>query len=251
MQSKKGQIAIWVIIALIIMVTIAILFVFQKELNLVKQEEFAPQSYMRQCIEDNIDLAVKQMLPQGGFVNVTNYKLYNGSKVEYLCYNHGNFAPCVSQHPAYLNEMENEINTYVKPRIITCYDSLQTELEKRQASVEYGQLTVNASLVPGKVILNVNRSASITREQDTESFNSFTIESRSKIYDLGRVAMEIGNQESQYCYFDYLGYMILHQEIEISKDLVSDDTKIYTLKDMQTGEILRIAIKGCTIPAGL
>jgi hypothetical protein len=250
-MKRKGQIAIWIIIALIIMVAIAIIFVFQEKLSLVKQDEFSPQRYMRQCIEDNVDTAIKQMLPQGGFIDPEHYKLYNGTKVAYLCYNQGYFAPCITQHPIYLTEMENEINVYAEPKVSACYDALKLEMEKRNAVVTYGPLNVNSTLIPGKAVLTVNRSASIILDQNAQNFDSFSVESRSKLYDLGRVAIEIGNQEAQYCYFDYLGYMLLHQEIEISKDLVSDDTKIYTLKDTQTEEKLRIAIKGCSIPAGL
>ncbi len=251
MVSKKGQIAVWVIVALIVIVSIMILFVFQKRIVLEKQDQFSPENYMQECIRENIDAAVNQILPQGGFIEPKNYMLYKGQKVEFLCFNPGYFQPCVMQHPVYFNELQKEINDYVQPKVSSCYDSLQHELEKRKATIVYGPLTVNSSIAPEKIIMIVNRSATLTRENTVENFDSFSVETRSKLYELAGVAIEIGNQETRYCYFDYLGYMLLYPEIEIDKDVLSEDAKIYSITNRQTEERLDIAIRGCSIPPGL
>ena len=250
-MNKRGQIAIWVIIALIIVVALSIVFVFKNRLHLVKQDEFSPQTYMQRCIHDTVDSAVKQMLPQGGFIAPQNYKLYQGKKIEYLCYNHGYFGTCIAQHPTYLVELEHELNVYVEPKIAGCYDALKTELERRGSTVTYGSLQVNTSVAPQKILVVVNKSASIVKDENAQSFNSFMAETRSSTYDLARVAVETSNQEAVYCYFDYLGYMLLHPEFTITKDVLSDDTKIYSITTDATDETLTIAIRGCAIPAGL
>ncbi|HLC52957.1 MAG TPA: hypothetical protein VJK03_00280, partial [Candidatus Nanoarchaeia archaeon] len=65
------------------------------------------------------------------------------------------------------------------------------------------------------------------------------------------VAIEISSQEAKYCYFEYVGYMILHPEFDIQKTALSDSTKIYTIKDIRTEEVMRIATRSCAIPPGV
>lgn len=249
--GRKGQVAIWIIIALIMVITVAIFFVFQKELSLEKEDEFSPQSYMQECIRASLDDSLEIMLPQGGFVDPRNYKLHNDTKVEYLCMNAGYFAPCRMQHPALFNEMEMELNNFSYPRISSCYDSLKFEMEQRGATVTYGDLRVNATIAPGKILMTVNKSFLVQQPESSNTFDSFEVEVRSNAYELARLAIEIANQEARNCYFEYVGHMLLYPDIDIRKDVLSDDTKIYTLTYKRTGEQMRTAIKGCTIPAGI
>ena len=209
-HNRRGQVTIWVIIALIMIVAIAIFFVFQKELTLEKEDEFSPQAYMQECIQESIDDALAIMLPQGGFIDPTVYKMHNGTKIEYLCLNSGYFAPCRMQHPVFFNEIEMQLNNFSYPRISSCYDSLKSELEKRNAAVAYGNLKINASVVPGKIIMTVNRTFSLQQPESASTFDSFEVETRSNTYELTRVAIEIANQEAKYCYFEYVGYMLLY-----------------------------------------
>ena len=63
--------------------------------------------------------------------------------------------------------------------------------------------------------------------------------------------MEISNQEAKYCYFEYVGYMLLYPKMDIEKFAMSDSTKIYTLKDKKSDKEMNIAIRSCAIPPGI
>lgn len=249
--NNRGQLTIWIIVALIIVVSITIVFVFKNRISLEKEDQFSPQTYMQECIKKSIDDALLLMLPQGGFISPKVYKLYNDTKVEYLCLNSGYFNPCRMEHPALFNEMENEINNFSYSRINSCYDSLKSELEKRNSAVTMGELNINTSILPGKVSMTINKTLSIAQQESSSNYDSFQVEIRTNLYELARVMIELGNQEAKYCYFEYVGYMILYPEIDIRKDSLSEDTKIYTLTYKKSGERIRTAIRGCAIPAGI
>ena len=44
--------------------------------------------------------------------------------------------------------------------------------------------------------------------------------------------------------------MILYPEYDIRVYMMEDTTKIYTIENKKTGEILKMAIRGCVMPAG-
>ena len=64
------------------------------------------------------------------------------------------------------------------------------------------------------------------------------------------MAHEIVSQESQFCYFEYLGYMLLYPEYKIDKFRTSDETIIYTIDHKDSKEMFRFAVRGCVIPPG-
>ena len=45
--------------------------------------------------------------------------------------------------------------------------------------------------------------------------------------------------------------MVLYPEYDIRVYMMEDTTKIYTIKNKKTGETLKMATRGCALPAGL
>ena len=250
-KNKKGQAMIWVFVAILIVAGIAMLFLFVKGPGLLTQTEFEPKSYIEKCVRKSTNDAIDIMLPQGGFIAPRNYKTYYGKNAAYLCENIGYFAPCISQHPMLLNEMKKEITNYTSPEIEQCFSDLKKELEKRDNSVVYGSTLLNVSLGPDRVYVDVIKRISITKGENTQSFDNIRVEIISPLYDLGSVAIEIASQEAKYCYFEYVGYMLLYPRFDIQKFAFGDSTKIYTIKDKNTDKEMNIAIRSCAIPPGL
>ena len=74
---------------------------------------------------------------------------------------------------------------------------------------------------------------------------------RSPLQDIGLVVNEIVSQEAQYCYFEYVGYMILYPDWDIRVTTRSDATKIYTVTHIPTDITMQFAVRGCAFPAGI
>jgi len=249
--NKRGQIAIWVIVALIIVVGIIILVSIKLKPSSQTSGDLSPTAFMQKCIRDSVLDATEQMMPQGGFVNPGNYKIYKNTKIEYLCENIGNYKPCVNQHPSFFNEEKEEIKNYIEPKINICFDNLKAEREKKNEEIRYGGGNLSVSLAPGKIIVNLNRETIITFNGETSTFRKYDVEIQNPLYDLINIANDIASNEAKYCYFEYVGYMILYPKYDIRKFTMSDSTKIYTIEDKDTGKKFNIATRSCAIPPGI
>ncbi len=251
-KAKKGQMVLWIILAIAIVALVFLIAVMlNKKPQLQATETENPQPIIDKCVKDAVNEAVDIMLPQGGFIEPKNYKAYSKINISYLCLNEGNFKPCIMQHSALLKEMTEEIHTYISPRIEQCSQNMKEELEKKNMDVELGKQEINVSLARGKVYVLIIRDVLITKDKETKKFEKFNSEIKSPVYDLGRVAIEIANQEAQYCNFEYVGYMILYPQFKITKNLAGDSTKIYSIKDIKSEKEMNIAIRSCVIPIGI
>src|SRR3989338_1228650 len=127
MINKRGQLALWVVIAIVIFAIFAFVLFFARNV-IVPQENFEnPENFIESCISDAVKEAEETMLPQGGFIEPENYKIYRNIKIVYLCENIGYFRPCINQHPVILSESENEMIEFLNPRIELCFQTFKAE----------------------------------------------------------------------------------------------------------------------------
>lgn len=248
---KKGQIAIFAIISLMLVASIAVVFLMFSSPELITGSEFEPQRFIDSCIRESIRQKTDLMLIQGGFADPTDYKIYNDTKVTYLCKNINYYEPCIVQYPLYVSAVEQELENQIRPDIEGCFIELEDELRRRNYQVQGGEMDLDASFKPGVVEVNIERDFSYSREEESRRFDSFTSSINNPLYELTHVANEIVFQEGQFCYFEYLGYSLLYNQFDIRKTTMSDSTRIYTIKHKPTGGKMMMAIRGCATPHGL
>jgi len=251
MINRKGQVTLWVVIAIAIVATILLLFFIQRGPVLDSAKEENPESFIQKCVRKHVGDAIDIMLPHGGFIEPENTVLHNNIEVVYLCENIGNYLPCVNQHPMYINEIKEEIRSYVDPRVDECFSDLKREFETRQTEIELGEQNILVALGPDRVNLEVQRKTTISRGGETRVIDNFKVETINPLYDLAIVASEIASQEAKYCYFEYVGYMVLHPRFDIRVSLEEDSIRIYTIGDKKTGKELNIATRSCGLPPGI
>lgn len=254
-MNNLGQITIFVIIAIVIIAAVIGVFLLAGK-NIIKINQpsiIDPQQYIDKCAKDSAAEAIRIMLPQGGYITPRNYKLYEDNKIEYLCYNNLYYLPCKVQEPMYMQRLESEITNYSAPLLEECFQSLKLELEKQNYIFEMGKMNVTTELLPNTIRMNIIRDVSLSRQGETRKFQSFKSTINSPLYNLARVAIEIANQESRFCHFEYTGFMILYPDYSIDKEPIGsgqNSSKIYIIGDRNTGKKLNIAIRSCAIPAG-
>ena len=90
----------------------------------------------------------------------------------------------------------------------------------------------------------------MTRGDRIQSFSEFETSLANPIYDLSKVAMEISNQEAEYCNFDSLGFMIIYPKYDINKLRTGDSDTVYKVEDLTTNQEFKFAIRSCALPPG-
>lgn len=250
-NNDRGQIALWVIIGVVIVIGILSITLYIKGPGLVSKDNFTPEGYIELCARDAITKSLDKIILQGGFVDPVNYKLYMGVKSTYLCKNPGYFYGCINQHPILIREMQDELVDTTKTQVEDCFNLLKNEIAKRNMQVEMGIMNISVQFAPDKVFYDINRQMKITKDGNSKSMNKIRLEVISPVYNLANVAVEIVNQEAKYCYFEYVGYMIYYPRFKIEKFAFSEGTKIYTLTDTKTNKEMNFATRSCVIPPGL
>lgn len=257
--GKRGQITLWVIIAVVMVATIILFFMLGREPESggpIVDSSFDVESYLDVCTKNYVEEAVDIMLPQGGFINPGNSVFFNNTNIEYICKNIGNYEPCIQQHPMLMNEMKEEIRNYVLPQVNNCLGDMKREFERRGNVVSMsGPTTLEVDFGPDRIFLTVGKRITIEKEGEVRTFDELEIEIESPVHNLADVAMEIARQEAGLseetgCYFEFVGYSILHPRYKISKYVMSDPTKIYTIRDTKSEKEMNIAIRSCAIPPG-
>lgn len=249
--NLRGQMTIWIILMIVIVASVSIIFVIKKEPIINAGKPFSPKGYLDKCVRDNIQEIIGEIAPRGGFVSNRLNVFYNNINISYLCYNSGNYLPCINQHPMLISEIENEIKKQVEPKINSCIETLKREVIRKGGKSNSGVIELKIALAPERIFVYLNGEIVIKFGESISIFEKFETEVMSPIYDLAKVAMEIASQEARYCYFAYDGYMIIHPEYDIRKNVLSNSNIVYSIKDKRSGEVFNMGIRGCAIPVGL
>lgn len=255
-KNKRSQVAVFIIIAVVIVAAVALFFLlFQKsKINISEPSLDSPEQYIEKCTRDAALSAAEIMMPQGGFLAPENFKMFDNMKVGYLCYTNLYYTSCKIQEPFFISHIEDEIMQNISETVDECFQRLKSEFERENYDVELGPQELKVKLESGKIRIDIDRKLVISKQGETRRFEEFSAGASSPFYNLAIVALEIANQEAKFCYFEYVGFMLLYPDYAISKQNVGqalDSSKIYSITERTSGKRLNIAIRSCSVPSGL
>ncbi len=247
--KKKSQVTIFIILGLILVVTFAVVFLLFKPPEAKVADEENPQAFIESCTREATNEAIELLSKRGGDISPVGFISYKDEEITYLCYNDNFYEPCINKRPLLVEHIENEITKHITPIVADCFLDLETRLEKRY-DVDTSRMDVTTILHSKNVEVNINKLFEITRKEESRDFNEFNMYLVHPIYDFAKLAMEISNQESRYCNFDELGFMILNPRYDITKFITGDADIVYNLKDLETNQKFTFAVRSCKLPAG-
>lgn len=248
-KYKKGQITIFIIIAILIVAAIIAAFLFFGGVFEGIGKKPSSEQFIDKCVRDAVKPSVDAVLRGGGRIEPSFYKLYGGQKHNYLCYQKNYYLTCVNHYPQLKEIAEDEILRDSGERVRICFDSLKQDLEDRGYSYSDGAMDYDIELAPKKVLIKLSQKIDISQGGESQALNNFDTQITSPLYDLIMVAREIVNQESQFCNFEYNGFMLFYPQFDI-KRIDYDDNKIYKLFERQSGKEFKFAVRSCVLPAG-
>ena len=244
-RSKRAQIFIFIAIAIVIVGGIALYLILKPSINNASANSGNLNEYMQKCASDATLQALKIMLPQGGKITPENYILYNGEKIEYLCYNSNWYFPCVNQQPLFIEHLQDEIKGFISPRINSCFESAKSDLEKQNYKVNMIGENLSVNLYPKKVVVSIGKSVDLSKGGEKKRYDNFSAIVSSPLYELANTVMDIANGEARDCQFDYSTYERNYPSINIDRVFTENNTQIYTLQDELN---FKFAVRSCALP---
>jgi|SRR3989338_526970 len=249
--SKRSQITIFVILAILIVGILIFLFYpsIQKWIN-PTIGDMLPNN----CIEKAVKPSLALAMSQGGTIKPELYFMYNNDTIDYLCYTSQWYRTCTMQIPLLKQHIENEVQKDSQQKITGCIEDSISRLEsKGYTVVTDGSKTATIILKPDNIVVSFNFSMKLIRDEVTTPIDTNSLETKikSKAYDIIMIASSIQNFEARYGDTNTETYMGFYPNIKVEKLTQSDGSKIYIITERNTKETLIFAVRSLAWPPGI
>jgi hypothetical protein len=260
-EGKKGQVTIFIIIAiLLVALCILVYLYYPKIIGSFNTETKNPSTYIKDCVQKDLQENIDTISLQGGSFVVDKNTGYfykkegeDGNYVKYLCYTGSNEinTPCINQEPFLTEHVQKEILNSINSEIITCFDALVKSYDKKGYEVNLKNGTPSVQIIPNVISTNFNRTLTLKKGDETETYRTFEINLNSNLYEMLEDAknivvweMIVGNSVPE-------AYMYNNPYIRVEKHRKDNDVNVYVLTDINTEDSFRFAVRSYPIPVGI
>ena len=247
--NKRGQITIFIIIAILVIAIVALFFAFPKLRTAVGIEKpLSPEKFIQTCLEDTIKENVDIISKQGGSMEPSPSVLYQDNKLQYLCYSNEYYKPCIVQVPFLREHIENEIKNSTQEDVKFCFDSLKKTYDDKGYSTSLKKNDIIVELLPQKILTTINNEFTFSKADDTQRRETFRVVVNNNLYELTAIAQNIMEWETKFGGADCNSYMDLYKDLKCEKEPLTDDTTVYVLTDTDKEFKFQFALRNYAIP---
>lgn len=255
LRGKRGQVAIFVLVAILLLAMILIFYFFFADTKLgsltgIGGGTIVPNSFLKSCIGDDLEDDVDVLSNQGGYFNPKGSIYYKGSNVKYLCYTSENYVTCTIQQPFIKNHFEKELGDSLRPKLTECVSLLKEEYESEGYTVSMKENNISLKVNPEGVDVEFNVPMTVVKDGQTETYDGFKVNYPSKLYELLYTAETLVEYEAIYGDSETTSFMQYYPDLIIEKDRLSDGTNIYIVRDVTTDERFTFASRSLVWPPG-
>ncbi len=180
--QKKGQVTVFIIVAIVIALSLIIFFSVRG--GLFKGEKVNPEiagihSFVEECVKEVGEDAVYQIGQTGGYALYADESTKNG--IAYYFDKGRKLIPSKEQ-------IEKELAKYVNEQLSFCINDFE---DFPDFDISERSIDSKAKIVKGKIIFSVNYQLSITKGENTYVLEDFGVEVSSKLNTIYLVASEI------------------------------------------------------------
>ncbi len=250
-KSKRAQVTIFIIIAVIVVSLIFLIYSFYPQIRAgFGMEEKNPPSYIQTCLEDSIKETVDKLSLQGGSLVPGNYVTYRNNQIEYLCYTNEYYKPCVMQKPMLKEYIESEIENKIKEEVKTCFNSMKESYQRKGYDLNLKEGETKIELLPQKIVTTFNYSLVMTKGEESEKYDIFRVVLNNNLYELISITNSILEWEAVYGEAETTFYMDYYHNLKVEKLKQTDGTTIYILTDRDKGNKFQFASRSIAWPPG-
>ena len=250
MKNRGGQVTIFVIVGIIIVVAGVLVYSFYPQIKTTLGFEASnPSAFIQGCLEEDIENNLETLSLQGGSLDPQHYMFYDDEKIEYLCYTSEYYQTCVVQQPMLQNHIESEIEGAIDARAVECFDKLEQSYISKGYSVDLKKNNMSVMLLPEKVVATFDYELVLTKG-DVETYDSFEVIVHNNIYELVSITNSIIDWETSYGDAETTIYMDYYHDLKVEKKKQSDGSTVYILTDRDDGNKFQFASRSIAWPPG-
>ncbi|MCR4327135.1 MAG: hypothetical protein NUV46_00970 [Nanoarchaeota archaeon] len=252
-ERKKGQVTIFVIIALVIIVFGTLMYFFYPGINSSESGiDENPRAYMQNCVEDLLQEKIDLISSQGGSIEPDSSYTYDGEPIEYLCYTSRLSDPCTVQRAFLVSHIESEIKESTEDKVNECFTKMESDYRARGYTLTLNRGNLRATLAPGRAILFSDSRLTLTKDS-TQNYESFDIVVNNNLFELASLARTVIDWESTYGIADPFYFMTWYKDKFNIKKVSPDGgkTAIWTIEDTNSGDTFRFAVTESEISLGI
>ncbi len=245
--SKRGQVTIFIIVAIIIVAVILFSY-FYLYPKFFSQADSRPM--LDRCIQDEMERQVNQLSLSAGLLGSDFNTMYMDENISFVCYTNEFYKPGVVLHPFLKNDFENSLSRVMAPVIQDCYDRAIDELVARGNDVISGNIKSNLTIDMNGINILIDAPTSITNSDGSgKIIKNFNVNLPSNIYTILMIANSILQFESSYGDSDVSSFMFYYPNLNVQKIRRDDSVKIYIITDKKDIKY-RFATRSYAWPAG-
>ena len=253
-KNKRGQVTIFIIVAIVIVVIGVLVFLLWPRITSTSTFDVEnPEIFMQDCVEGELRNLVYDLTRHGLALEPQNYAFYETEKIQYLCYTSEYNQPCIRSPPFVKDTLEEQVSLNIKSKVESCFDNLVEKYQSKAYAVELkrslGQ--VETKVLPLEIKTSLLKYELTISKSSTERHKSFNIILNSNLYEVLNVASHILDDEANFGEADKIKYMLDNLGLEITGPEYTDGTKIYIIKDKKTKEVFQFASRSLVQRPGI
>lgn len=257
MKPKKGQVALFAVVGILILILIGFTLYTRTNVFLVNPGEDdlnaeldSIRTHIQECIRETADGDIGKPIVdigfQGGYLKqgADTFRLYNDNRISYLCYNMENTEQCMNRM-LLKEDMEQSIIDDVSINIGSCLD-VQSFRQFGGFDIITGGMNVMADIEKDnvKVTLDYPITLKSKRSDASVSARQFNAVINYPLGDLYDVANTIIDFETEFGDFDQFAYMLQKKGKYIIEKKKPYPDKLYILSRRDSPYVFQFFVQG-------
>lgn len=191
-MNKRGQVTIFIIIAIILIASVSLYFVFRDKISIENIPSEIEPVYISiiSCLEETTEQGVEYLALQGGYYEVPKSLsiAYFADNIPYYYLNSREYVPSVER-------VEGELENYIHNYLSNCLNF--EDFEEQGFEIREGDLLVSVNIKEDKIKTKLDYPVTITKGDSTKRLREFEISIDSDLEKLLEVSEEIVSSYSE------------------------------------------------------
>jgi len=254
LSSKRSQVTIFVIIAIVLVGIIIGIFMLKGKSSDIPSLKENPtgniKANVEKCTREAIEESEAIIIKNAGFLEQDSTFEFDGVKYQKLCDSSGTNKLCTNNHPALAIETQKEILEYITPKINNCFETIKSSLRNYKYKENSNEIIV--TIVPNEIRVEIVKNLAFEINDQIINIEKFNIKQNSPLYDFLTITNRVINEElncrcgSESCNANLAGLMRSYRDFEILKPVYSSHgEEAFTITEVNSGKQFLFAIRNC------